>query len=393
MKKLLAVFLCVICLFSSMAVMASAEDSIITTIGSILGLEPDEDIGHGITYDSNKLYSGVSKVMYEPKPTVTIRSKGTYTITSDIPLSVDYQFVAWQDRDTGKLYYAGDKYYVEGQKTFYAVWEEKTDNYTRPIRVFLTAMETFKRSIQSFFNVFKVEFVEDPTAGVIEDNRFDVELLIYPEAYNYAKGTRTFTFKVRLDDGATPYHSFSRTEEIFLGGEVVFEQKKVLVPKTDWEGKLLDGNNDVVKNSDGKEVYADNNGNLSIKNDNGEYISINDSSIKIIYVEAYVFENVLQNSKKYSALYETRGAADVTLEDVYKDIVDENGVVVGKELVEEDVKFQTIRVTLTDGVPGPLSSAYVTFVLPAGILSYYAGDTLKASNAYNYRILTSPNLE
>lgn len=350
MKKLLAVFLCVICLFSSMAVMASAEDSIITTIGTILGLEPDEDIGHGITYDSNKLYSGVSKVMYEPKPTVTIRSKGTYTITSDIPLSVDYQFVAWQDRDTGKLYYAGDKYYVEGLKTFYAVWEEKTDNYTRPIRVFLTAMETFKRSIQSFFNVFKVEFVEDPTAGVIEDNRFDVELLIYPEAYNYAKGTRTFSFKVILDDGATPYHAFSRTEEIFLGGDVKFEQKKVLVPKTDYAGnKILDAN--------GNEIL----------------------------VEAYVFESVLQNAKKYSALYETRGAADVTVEPVY----DENGFVIeGKT-----VTCQTIRVTLTDGVPGPLSSAYVTFVLPAGILSYYAGDTLKASNAYNYRILTSPNLE
>ena len=323
MKKLLAVIMCLLCLVSSMAVSVSAADGIIETIGEILGIESEEEvIGYGITYDSNKLYSGVSGVMYEPKPTVTIRNKGTYTVTDDKPLAIDYQFVAWQNRDTGKLYYAGDKFYIDGQITFYAVWEEKTDNYTRPIRVFLTAMEALKRSIQSFFNVFKVEIEYDATVSVVESNRFDVEPIILKEDYDFEKGTRTFIFKVKTFDNI-PFNTFSRTEDIYLNGSMKKVEEKVYF--TDENGKIID--------------------------------------VRIQFVTK------LEGATKYSALYETKGE------------VDENG-------------YQSIYVTLTDGVPGPLKSAYVTFVLPAGMLSYYNGEgTLCASNSYAYLILTSPNLE
>lgn len=335
MKKLTAILLCIMCLVSSVALSASAEDSILTKVGSILGLESSEEevIGYGLTYDSNKFLSGVSGIMYEPKPTVTIINKGTYTVTDDIPLAIDYQFVCWQDKDTGKLYYAGDKYYIDGQKTFYAVWEEKTDGYSRPIRVFLTAMETFKRSIMSFFGVFKVEYEEEPTADVW----FDLEDLVKHD-YEFAKDTRTFNFKVKLENN-TPFFSFSRTEDIFLGGEIVKIEKKVLVDAVD-----ADGN--------------------PIKDENG----------KTLQIEKKIFINELQGSKKYSALYETRGAEDV---------VTENGE-----------SYQIISVTLTDGVPKPLSSVYVTFVIPKGVFRYKdASGVLHSNEAYNYRVLTWPNLE
>ena len=109
MKKIIAILLCVLCLFSSVTIIASAEDGIIGKISSIIGLESDDDIGYGITYDSNKSASGVSGVMYEPKPTVTIRDKGTYTVTEDIPLAIDYEFVCWVDKETGVnyLYHSG----------------------------------------------------------------------------------------------------------------------------------------------------------------------------------------------------------------------------------------------------------------------------------------------
>ena len=343
MKKLTAILLCIICIVSSLAVCASAEDSILTRIGSILGLETEEEeiIGYGLTYDSNKLYSGVSGIIYEPKPTVTLRNRGTYTVTDDIPLAFDYEFVCWQDKDTGKLYYAGDKYYIDGQKTFYAVWTEKTDGYSRPIRVFLTAMDAFKRSIMSFFGVFKIVAEEEPIA----DFWFDLEALLEHD-YEFLGDTRTFQFRIRLEDGATPYFGFSKTLPIFLGGEIVKVERKILVDAKDENGNI-----------------------------------IKDSKGNVVQIEKKVFINELQGAKEYSALYETKGY--IAEDEENDDIVEIDGV-----------KYQIIRVTLTDGVPKPLSSSYVTFVITKGIFRYKdANSKIHSNDAYNYRVLTWPNLE
>ena len=330
MKKIIAILLCVLCLFSSVTIIASAEDGIIGKISSIIGLESDDDIGYGITYDSNKSASGVSGVMYEPKPTVTIRDKGTYTVTEDIPLAIDYEFVCWVDKETGKKYYAGDKYYVNGQKTLYAVWVEKSDNNIRIIRVILTSFEAFKRSIQSFLGVFKVESVDDPTTDLNEKYFFKVDDLIKSEYYVYTENHRTFEFKIKLN-GDKPYESFSRTEDIYLGGDVIEIEEKVIVDRLDKDGNvMLDENKNPIK------------------------------------VEERVFKYDLVNAQKYSALYETKGATDV----------DEDG-------------YQTIRVTITDGVPDVNSKAYVTFVLPSGILRYKGADSqLYANKEYQYRTLS-----
>lgn len=319
MKKITAVLLCVLCIFSSIAMSASAADGIFERITSIIGLESDETIGYGITYDSNTTASGVSGVMYEPKPTVTIRSKGTYTVTEDIPLAIDYEFVYWVDKDTGKTYRAGDKFYVNGQKTLYAVWVEKNDGRNRVVRVVLTAFETFKRSIQSFLGVFKVEVVIDPTADLEDNNRFDAyDYFETTETevawWTYDRDTRTFNVKVELAEGVSYYESFSRTEPIFLGGT------RNTVSKKDQDGKIY-------------------------------------------------FDVELIDAEKYSALYESKGADDVETID--------------------GVKYQNIRVTITDGAKEPLSGAYATLVIVPGMLRYKdAEGSLKANTeCYPYGLI------
>lgn len=306
MKKLTAVLLCILCIVSSMAFSTSAANDLTDRIGAILGLEPDENIGYGITYDCDTLSSGVS-AMYTPRPTLTVRSKGTYTVTDDIPLAIDYEFVCWVDKETGKEYRAGDKYYVNGQKTLHAVWAEKDDEDGKLLRILDTALETFFRRVKSIFGVFDVEFVEDPVDSLDEDQFFDAyDYFAINQnqegnvwwTYNPAK--RTFTVKVELVKGSDYYESFSRTEEIFLGGNIMKVENK----------------------------YFD--------EEAGDFRS------EFIYR--------LEGAEKYSALYESKGLEDV--------------------VVEGGKRYQEIRVTITDGAPDALEGSYVTLVIAKGMLRY-----------------------
>ena len=292
-------------------------------------------------YDSNKTASGVTGIIYEPRPTVTIKNVGTYTITEDIPLAFDYEFVCWLDKETGKTYRAGDKYYVNGQKTLYAVWTEKTDGLWKPIRVFVTAFEAFKRSIQSFVGVFTVKTEIDPTAELKDESLFSVEKLLYNQDFAYAKDSRTFEFKVKLVD-ETPYESFSRTENVYIGGYVNKDEKVEIEYATDKDGNL-------VYDDFGKPIYV------------GQKI---------------YFEHNLHNPEKYSALYESKGYNPA--DEANDDIVEMNGE-----------KYQVIRVTITDGAPDAYSNAFITFELPQGILRYRLADgSLRANSEYLYRVLT-----
>ena len=113
MKKLTAVLLCILCIVSSMAFSTSAANDLTDRIGAILGLESDETIGYGIMYDTDTLSSGVT-AMYNPRPTVSVTSKGTYTVTDDIPLAIDYEFVCWVDKETGVNYVFHQSGYAGG---------------------------------------------------------------------------------------------------------------------------------------------------------------------------------------------------------------------------------------------------------------------------------------
>lgn len=322
MKKLTAALLCILCIVSSLTFTTSAANEISGAISSVLGLESDENIGYGIIYDTDKLSSGVS-AMYNPRPTVTVTSKGTYTVTDDIPLAIDYEFVCWVDKETGKEYRAGDKYYVNGQKTLHAVWVEKDDSDGKLIRIIDTVLESFFRRVKSIFGVFEVEFVADNTdsyeaydaIGYFEINRDEKEIMCWA----YDPDTRTLEVKVELPTGSDYYESFSRTEKVALGGNVVKKEN------VEWQE---------VVTEDGKTEWA----------------------------PVVTFEYELVDSITYSALYETKG-----LEDVAK--------------AEDGTRYQTIRVTITDGAPDALGGSYVTLKIARGMLKYKDVGEIAYANA------------
>ena len=153
MKKLLAVILSVLCIFSLFSVCASAGN-VVDDMGELVEqLEEDkEPLLFCITYQ-NQTLSGV-KMMYKPNPTVNLKGPGTVHVTNDTPLAISHDFVCWRD-ENGKLYYAGDEFYVDGECTLYAVWEEKTDNDPYVLRVIKCAIGVFVRMVQKALGIFE----------------------------------------------------------------------------------------------------------------------------------------------------------------------------------------------------------------------------------------------
>ena len=146
MKKILSVLLSLLCVFSLVSVSFAASES-------NTGIFGEEEKGpYMITYQ-NETMSNIS-MMYKPNPSLKLDGPGYVTVTKDTPLAVDHQFVCWRDSE-GNLYYEGDKVYVDGTVTLYAVWEEKTDNDIRVIRVVKTALLTLQRMFLKFLGVFK----------------------------------------------------------------------------------------------------------------------------------------------------------------------------------------------------------------------------------------------
>ncbi len=221
MKKIIALLLCLVCLISSVGMTASAANvfnEVLTNITIGMGLEPDEPIIYGIIYDSNRLLSGVT-ILYKPSPTFSFTKPGTYTVTDDIPLAVDHKFVCWEDEETGKHYYAGDKIYINGQRTFLAVWTPKTDNNIRPVRAIVTAIEALRRTLQAFFGFYdpKYEIDPDPTLDIAEKDLIVIKDLV-SEEHDFDTNKRYFKIAIEPCANGVVYDEFSTNDKIYLGG-------------------------------------------------------------------------------------------------------------------------------------------------------------------------------
>ncbi len=160
MKKVLAVLLSVLCIFSLVSTSAfAATDNIIgDLVEDYLGVtqeegEIDQQMMYGVHYEMEPI--GLVSIMYKPMPTITFKEPVMAKVTTDSPISVDYKFVCWRHGETGEYYYAGDEIYVDGVVTLYAVWEEKDDGYPRVIRVIMSAFETLGRLIQKFLGIYE----------------------------------------------------------------------------------------------------------------------------------------------------------------------------------------------------------------------------------------------
>ncbi len=154
MKKIIAIILSALCLASCLSVpgFAAGGNIIGDVIEDYIGVTKEEDISdqmsYGIHYELPPLT--VVKLMYSPAPTITFKAPTTAKITTDTPLSADYNFVCWKHSETGKYYYPGDEIEVTGIVTLYAVFEEKTDGHPKFIRYILTGLEALKRLLLSF---------------------------------------------------------------------------------------------------------------------------------------------------------------------------------------------------------------------------------------------------
>lgn len=162
MKKILAVLLSVLCIFGMVPTAFAASDNIIGDIvEDYLGVteedEIDQEMMYGIHYEMEPI-TPVS-IMYKPNPTITFQTAVVVKVTSDTPISVDYNFVCWRHGETGEYYYPGDEIEVTGKVVLYAVWEEKTDEYPSFFRYIMAGLETLNRLVKKFLGV--IEAVEE----------------------------------------------------------------------------------------------------------------------------------------------------------------------------------------------------------------------------------------
>lgn len=165
MKKLLAILLALICAFSVVSVSAAAAytDGINGAIDDYFGFEQEEDeadiLSYGIHYEMDPL--SMVTLFYTPSPSITFNAPTDMVVTSDTPIALDHDWIAWKDPTTNTFYYPGDVIHVDGKVTLVAVWAEKTDNYPSFIRSAIAGLKAFIKLIEKFLGIY--DAVQNPT--------------------------------------------------------------------------------------------------------------------------------------------------------------------------------------------------------------------------------------
>ena len=131
MKKILAMLLAVVCLFSILTVGLTAAAA---------GGEADPI--YAIVYSK-----GGVPVMYLPAPTFRFDGPGWLTVTEEKPTAVGYDFVCWED-ENGNRVYPGDQIYVDKEVKLMPVFAKSTSNDDR-------TTSTIKAAFQSLIAVFE----------------------------------------------------------------------------------------------------------------------------------------------------------------------------------------------------------------------------------------------
>lgn len=158
MKKLLAIFLALLCIFSSCAVSVGAidEDVLGDIIEDQFGVTQEKDeadaLSYGLHYEMGN--NANLTILYKPNPNIRFNVPTYVTVTSDTPIAVNHNWVCWEDKSTGTLYYPGDEILVDGKVTLVAVWEEKTDNQSGFLRSIIAGLQALVKLVEAFLNAF-----------------------------------------------------------------------------------------------------------------------------------------------------------------------------------------------------------------------------------------------
>ncbi len=180
MKKLLAVLLAIICVFSGFSVCALDLSGMLGDIvEDQFGVPSEEDeadiLTHGVHYEMSML--STETILYSPSPSITFNAPTDMVITNDYPIAVDHNWVCWKEQKTGKLYYPGDTIHVEGKVVLIAVWEEKTDNYPGFIRSAIAGVQALIKLIEKFMGVFNTINSTKPTEPSTEPSVSEVYVI------------------------------------------------------------------------------------------------------------------------------------------------------------------------------------------------------------------------
>ncbi|MFI3142278.1 MAG: hypothetical protein R3Y27_08245 [Clostridia bacterium] len=154
-KKILAVLMAVLSMFSVFAVSSSAVDY--------------DDITTPTTAESPTFYTVTFvtdsvNCLYTPILEFTYDTEGYLTISDDIPLAIDYTFKYWYDSDLN-VYEPDDQIYVDGEIVLTAYWEEKTDDDSDIVRFFSTLFEAVSKYINKIISL--MSFSQDFAATVV----------------------------------------------------------------------------------------------------------------------------------------------------------------------------------------------------------------------------------
>ena len=150
-KKIIALILALTILTCGCLMSANAA----VIFGFEIGEKEDDGLIKWLSY-ANADNSNVQCV-FIPGATL-VSEEGYTTVTSDVPLAFDHEFVYWQD-EQGNIYYAGQDYYVKGMETLYAVWKDKDDGDSHIVHVIKTSLLALSKLLSFIFGFY--EFQED----------------------------------------------------------------------------------------------------------------------------------------------------------------------------------------------------------------------------------------
>lgn len=139
MKKIIAILLIVVFSINSYALDINKSDDY-QNYSLIFELDAPADL--------KLVYQSESKIIFDV-PT-------EFTVTKNTPVSVNYDWVAWENSATGDLYYPGDKIKVEDTIYLKAVWEEKNDNYPMVLRFIMAQIESVIKKIFNLLGAYDV---------------------------------------------------------------------------------------------------------------------------------------------------------------------------------------------------------------------------------------------
>ena len=138
MKKILAVLLAVVCLFSVLTVglSAAAEDE-------------EETIIYSVVYAK-----GGVPLMYIPQPTFRYDGPGWVNVTEEKPVAAGYEFLYWIDKD-GNRYDPGDQIYVANEVKLTPVFAKINDGENQTTHTIKGAFQALIALFQRLFKFFR----------------------------------------------------------------------------------------------------------------------------------------------------------------------------------------------------------------------------------------------